>query len=423
MDGTEPHEEGNGEEPNGHATSKPVDADFVAPETVGDKEDANGETELDEEPAKDRKTAKHKHRGLPKWLQFKQYTKKQWIIFGVVIAVLLIGGGVTTYALTRKSPPPKKPTHHTIVTMKKPTPVPTTVASKLTGLPVAPSINNLPVTAVMIENSTFARPQSGLAEAGVVFEAIAEGGITRFVALYQNNTTPSYIGPVRSVRPYYLSWLDGFDAPVAHVGGSPEALQDLASWGIRNMDQEYNGSYFTRITSREAPHNVYTSMAELSALENSLGYTTSTYTGFLRKAPDPSKDPTATTINFDISYGAYNVQYKYNQADNDYERYEGGAAQMDVNAAGVQTQVAPTVVVAMIMPNYLESDGLHNVYGTVGSGQAYIFQDGTVTVGTWKKPANNAQITFTGPTGKPLALDDGNTWLTALGQANEVTYN
>jgi hypothetical protein len=397
---------------------KPNANDFVAPEAIADKEDA-----VDEAAARSEEQSEQKERfvsrpvPLPKWLQL---TKKQWIIVGVVLFVLV--GGATGFALTRSSPPPKPTVHHVAAAPKKAAPTPTTVPSTLTGLPVAPSVNKLPVTAVMIENSTFARPQSGLDQAGVVFEAIAEGGITRFVALFQD-TAPSYIGPVRSIRPYYLSWLDGFDAIVAHVGGSPEAIHDLTNWNIRDMNQAYHGSYFTRITSREAPHNVYTSIARLNALETSLGDTTSTYTGFLRKAPSPSKSPNVTTVNFNISYGAYNVQYKYNATNNTYERFEGGAPHMVVNQAGVQTQIAPTVVVAMIMPNYLESDGLHNVYGTVGSGAAYVFQDGTATLGTWKKTANNAQITFTDSSGKSIRLDDGYTWLTALGQKNEVTYN
>jgi hypothetical protein len=398
---------------------KPGSSTFVPPEVIGDKEDiAEGTVVIDGEPTKRKERFVSKPVPLPNWLRL---TKKQWIVIGVILVVLI--GGTSAYALTRSSSPPPKPVvHHIVAAPKKAAAAPTTVPSTLTGLPVAPSINSLPVTAVMIENSTFARPQSGLDQAGVVFEAIAEGGITRFVALFQD-TSPSYVGPVRSIRPYYLSWLDGFDAIVAHVGGSPEAIQDLTNWNIRDMNQAYYSSYFTRITSRDAPHNVYTSIAQLNALETVKGDTTSTYTGFLRKAPNPSKSPTATTINFDISYGAYNVQYKYNASNNTYERFEGGAPHMVINQAGVQTQIAPTVVVAMIMPNYLESDGLHNVYGTVGSGAAYVFQDGTATLGTWKKTANNAQITFTGSNGQPIRLDDGYTWLTALGQSNEVTYN
>jgi hypothetical protein len=415
MDSTDPPDNEQHEAPQ-QPMSKSDDI-FVAPEVIGEKEETQDEKIAANQMEAEKTSFVHKPVALPRWLQL---SKKQWIIVGLVLIVLV--GGTAAYALTRTSPPPKPIVHPVVAAPKKPAAAPTTVPSTLTGLPVAPSINKLPVTAVMIENSTFARPQSGLDQAGVVFEAIAEGGITRFVALYQD-TSPSYIGPVRSIRPYYLSWLDGFDAIVAHVGGSPEAIHDLSGWSIRDMNQAYYSSYFTRIGSRDAPHNVYTSIANLNALESKLGDTTSNYTGFLRKAPSPSKNPTAKTINFTISYSDYNVQYQYDQTNNDYKRFEGGAPHMEVNAAGVQTQITPKVVVAMIMPNYLESDGLHNVYGTVGSGPAYVFQDGTVTVGTWNKSANNAQITFTNSNGKPLPLDDGYTWLTALGAKGEVTYN
>jgi len=113
---------------------------------------------------------------------------------------------------------------------------PTTEASKLTGVQVDPAVNQRPTTAVMIENSTAARPQSGLDQAGVVFEAIAEGGITRFEAIYQDSQ-PAYLGPVRSVRPYYIQWALGFDAAIAHVGGSPEALSDIKTWNAKDLDQ------------------------------------------------------------------------------------------------------------------------------------------------------------------------------------------
>lgn len=389
-------------------------SDFEVPEVIGEEEDAQDKinTIAGEQATKLRPASKS--RRLPKWLLL---SKKQWIIAGAIVAIL-IGGGVALAWPQKKTAPPK-PVHH--VAIPKPAPKPTTVPSKLTGLPVAPSVNQNPITAIMIENSTFARPQSGLDQAGVVFEAIAEGGITRFAALFQD-TAPSYVGPIRSVRPYYLSWLDGFNAPVAHVGGSPEAIQDLTSWGMKNMDQFYYSSYYTRITSRAAPHNVYTSIAELNALENAKGFATSDFTGFLRKAQQASKTPSPTTIDFAISSSDYNVEYQYDAANNDYKRSEGGAAHMQVDQAGTQTQIAPKVVVAMVMPNSLESDGLHNQYGTVGSGTAYVFQDGTVTVGTWSKSANNAQITFADDSGKTLYLDDGYTWLTALGSKSDVSY-
>src|SRR6185369_4571690 len=159
-----------------------------------------------------------------------------------------------------------------VVKAKKvvPPPAPTTEASKLQGIQVGFDVNKRPVNAVMIENSEFARPQSGLDQAGVVFEAVAEGGITRFLTLFQDTNT-AYLGPVRSVRPYYIQWALGFDAAIAHVGGSPEALSAMKSWSVKDLDQFANGSYFQRVNNRDAPHNVYTSTDQLHALESKKG--------------------------------------------------------------------------------------------------------------------------------------------------------
>ncbi len=297
----------------------------------------------------------------------------------------------------------------------------TTVASNLTGLQVDPTVNQRPVTGVMIENSIDARPQSGLDQAGVVFEAIAEGGITRFLALFQD-TQPDYIGPVRSARPYFLQWCTGFDCALAHVGGSPEALQDIKSWGVKDLDQFYNSSAYRRISSRYAPHNVYTSIGKLNEIEAKKGYGTAKYTSLPRKADSPSQTPNATTINLAVSSANYNDVFTYDAATNSYKRSEGGKAHMVVDASGNQTQISPKVVVALIMQYGLEADNHHSQYNVVGSGQAYVFQDGTVTPATWSKASRTAQITLTGSDNQPVKLNAGQTWFTALGGANLVTY-
>jgi hypothetical protein len=348
-------------------------------------------------------------------------TKKQWIITAIVAVLVLGGGGLAAYQIWFK-PKPKTVTKQIT---KKPVatkPTPQVITSNLTGLPISnSSVNDQPVTAVMIENSQSARPQSGLDQAGVVFEAVAEGGITRFVTLFQDSA-PDYIGPVRSVRPYYIQWLMGFDAAVAHVGGSPEALQDIKTWGVKDLDQFYNGSYYHRISTRAAPHNVYTSIANLNALEAKKGFGKPTYTGFARKAAAPSAAPNATSIDFSISSALYNVHYDYDGATNSYKRFEGGAAHMAVNGSGVQTQITPKVVVGLVMPKGIEADDLHTSYNTLGSGQAFIFQDGLVMVGTWHKPNNATNFTFTDQNGAAIKLNPGQTWLTALGSASSASY-
>src|SRR5688572_2110311 len=112
-------------------------------------------------------------------------------IMVTALSVVLVSGAIvgSYYMFFSETPPPIISKQET----PPPPPAPTTVASNLTGLQVDPSVNERQVTAVMIENSVVARPQSGLLSAGVVFEAIAEGGITRFVALFQDDQ-PKYVG-------------------------------------------------------------------------------------------------------------------------------------------------------------------------------------------------------------------------------------
>ena len=337
--------------------------------------------------------------------------KKEYIVAAVLLVV--IGGGITAALMLQTAPAPKAAVK---VVKPKPKPVtPKTVPSTLSGLPVDPAVNARPVTGVMIENSLDSRPQSSLGQASVVFEAIAEGGITRFLALYQD-TQPTDIGPVRSARPYYIQWAMGFDASYAHVGGSPQALANIKEWGTRDLDQFANSGSYRRIGSRIAPHNVYTGIGDLNQLMAAKGYNSSTFTGFIRKPkPTPAKVPTAKTIDIQISGPLYNVHYDYNQATNSYNRSEGGAPHMD---ALDNTQISPAVIVVLAVPFGIQSDGKHSDYQTIGSGSAYIFQDGTVASATWTKPDLKSQITFTDAAGKPFPLNPGKTWLTAVSGLN-----
>ncbi len=344
-------------------------------------------------------------------------TKKQWIIIGLIVLILIVIALIFSVGSANKKT--AVVVQHKAVVVAKPVIVP----SNLTGLPVNPSLNNIPVTAVMVENSIDARPQSGLSQAGVVFEAVAEGGVTRFMALFQD-TSPTDVGPIRSARPYYIQWALGFDAPYAHVGGSPDALADISSWNVKDLNEfSYPGSYH-RISSRDAPHNVYTSLAELNKLEASKGYKTSTYTSWTRKKDKPLKVPTAVTINMNLSGPYYNPTFVYQPATNTYARSEAGAAQTD---AGVNNaQVSPKVVVAIVVPlsqGALDATGAYySDYNPIGSGTAYIFQDGNVTVGGWSKPSNTEQITFSDDLGKPMPINAGQTWITAVSSTANVTY-
>ncbi|HLC91670.1 MAG TPA: DUF3048 C-terminal domain-containing protein, partial [Candidatus Saccharimonadales bacterium] len=198
---------------------------------------------------------------------------------------------------------------------------------------------------------------------------------------------------------------------IAHVGGAPQALIDIKSFGVKDLDQFANSGSYNRIASRYAPHNVYTSIAKLNSLEASKGFGGSKFTGFQRKKDEPSKQPNATSVDFNISGALYNVHYDYDAATNSYKRSEGGKPHLDERSAA---QLSPKVIIALIMSRGIASDGQHTNYGTTGSGAMYAYQDGIITQGTWQKADRRSQFIFTGTDGKPLKLNAGQTWISIV---------
>lgn len=290
--------------------------------------------------------------------------------------------------------------------------VPPVYYSPLSGLNVEKeSDTKKAVTGIMIENSPDARPQSGLKKAGVVFEAIAEGGITRFLALYQNEKPKGVIGPVRSVRMYYVNWIQPFNASVAHIGGSYLALKKVRNGKFRDIDQFFNADYYWRATDRYAPHNVYTNFAKLNALNKKKGYTKSTFESWTRADVEPLDKPKARIINISISGPLYDVQYRYVKKGSYYKRYEGGAAHLDRE----EGQIAPKVVIVMdVIEKRVFEDGWRESITTTGSGRVRIFQGGDVITGKWVKPKASSQLKFVDKKGKEIELGRGQTWITAV---------
>lgn len=293
------------------------------------------------------------------------------------------------------------------------------VPSPLTGLDVSEKLAERPVTGVMIENSPQARPHSGLNDAGVVFEAIAEGGITRFLALYQE-AQPKLIGPVRSIRPYYVDWSMGFESSVAHVGGSEEGLRLIRTLpGARDLDQFSGGSYFFRSSDRFAPHNMYTRMSLLDKYTDAKGFGPSEFDPIPRKEPKPAKEPKAKSINIDMSSGLFRINYQYSTKHNHYLRSTGGQKHLDRESG---KQMTSDVVVVLKMPFSLHPNGQHSVYETLDGGEATIFQDGGVTKGTWSKASRTAMVKLKNSDGKTIELNPGKTWFVALPESRSVTY-
>ena len=359
------------------------------------------------------------HRNGP-WARLSHFVDfHRRVAMGLCVGMIMVAGGVIVAAYYLQAKPEVK-----VVTAKEEAKVVTQDGvtkyySPLTGIEVGDeATTRKQITAIMIENSVDSRPQSGIKSAGVVFEAIAEGGITRLLTLFQE-ARPGLVGPVRSVRPYYIDWMAPFQASIAHVGGSQNALLTLKNGGFKDIDQFFNGSFYWRATDRVAPHNVYTNFDKLDELNKKKGYTSSDIKGWPRKLDSASTAPNAKQIDITVSSTTFNVAYAYDAASNTYNRSLGGKPHTDREAG----QIAPKVVVAMKVPTQIGfEDGYREQMDTNGYNQAYIFQDGTVTQGFWRKADAREPIYFYDKTGKPIAFNPGQVWVTVIAPNKSVTW-
>lgn len=384
-------------------------------ETSAPKTEATAEDKV--EPAsKPAETGKAPHR-------FKAYLKRHWRWL-TVVAVLVVGGGSAyAWVATRPVPTPKATTINKQTPRPTPTPTPTQKASPLTGLMVDPATAARPIIGVIIENHPDARPQSGLSQAGVVYEANAEGGITRFEAFFLDQQ-PLTIGPVRSLRTYFLDWGEEFNAPIAHAGGNADALDEVGPTGMKDLNALVIGTpYFYRTTDRVAPHNLYTSSDLLGQLMAAKGFNQpSNFTPSPRKADTPNASSQHPNIHIDYSYNGYQVDYTYNPTTNDYARNLAGAPHTDRNT-GQQIHVKNVVVEYMPTSYGTTRIGESTVImQTVGQGQGVVFRDGDAIPCTWIKTSRDTRTRLVDSAGKDIPLDAGNTWYSIVPVGKSVTY-
>ena len=354
-----------------------------------------------------------------KWHKVHQLLHDNKGIRYFVMAIgLILATGVFLIGVLLSYQEPQLVDSGNIKVAKKP---PAKIYSPLSGAEISDaSLANRPVTAIVIENSPEARPQSGLKQAGIVYEAIAEGGITRCLALYQENR-PQLIGPVRSVRPYYVEWAAQYDPSIVHVGGSSRALSMVRGGGYGvDLDQFFNGGSFWRVADRRAPHNVYTSFDKIDTLANSKGKTTSQFVPYLRHDIKKIDAPQASNINIDVSSGQFHVEYSYDPGSNSYKRTQGGQPHIDRE----EGQIAPQTVIAMKVPvSIAMEDGYREQINTSGTGSAFIFQNGTVIEATWSRGGDpKSNLVFKDLSGRDISLNRGQTWITALSDQRGVSW-
>ncbi len=302
------------------------------------------------------------------------------------------------------------------------------VRRSIDGVYVPDDQSNYFPVAVMIENFVLSRPPSGLSEANLVYEALVEGGITRFMAVYagQMITVPE-IGPVRSARPYYLDWTLGFGSLYAHVGGSPQSFQDIETYEVMNLNQFYNPQYFWRDNDREPPHNLYTSGEKLAfALRDLESDETGSYAPWTFKEDEPlsSRPSEEKSLEIDFSSQNYLVEYRYDRESNDYVRYQAGEEHRDkplsedVDGSLIR---ATNIIVQKVKTYLVDQERLG--MDVVGEGPASLYRDGRVIEGRWEKTEKNERTKYFDENGDEVSFNAGPTWIEIVPTDRDVTYN
>lgn len=295
---------------------------------------------------------------------------------------------------------------------------------------------------VMIENHEEARPQSGLSFADVVYEAVAEGGITRFLAVFYCQDA-GIVGPVRSARTYYLDFISEYGSyPLyVHVGGAntpgpANALGQIEDygWAVYNDINQFSigfPDFFqdrTRLGREVATeHTMYTKTNTLWKIGAKRGLTEVDKDGdrwddkFVKYSfkDDASVAERGTAQNVHVElwkkFRQYMIDWDYDKATNVYKRSNAGKPHTDRNT---KKQLTAKNIVVLSMLESSANDGYENnahlLYKTKGTGKATIFMDGRKINGTWKKDSRTARMLIYDAVGKPITFTRGTIWFEVL---------
>jgi hypothetical protein len=280
--------------------------------------------------------------------------------------------------------------------------------------------------AIMVDDNTVARPQSGISTASIVYQAYADGGEDRYMFVFQEGTATD-IGPVRSARPYYVSWADEYKALYGHFGGDANSLRVVIpanAKNIYNMDDLNGGACpYHRIDTRAAPHNAYTNTAALISCAAQKGYP-ATYqnlpTRTFKDDEPTAQRPASQTVS--ITYRTGIVGYQYDPASDSYLRMIGGAPEVDP-ANGNKVYARTVVIMYQVYgndPNALDEASRPYVFN-VGSGKATIFMEGQAITATWKKTSTTALTRFYDSSGHEIPFVRGEIFMQSIPTGTAVS--
>lgn len=335
------------------------------------------------------------------------------VLFTVVIAYGL-------YNLFGKNNTPAT-TINPVAKLNNPTPAPTPKLAEnpFNGALVSETDANKHAIAVMIENHPDARPQSGLTSANIVYEAITEGGITRFMGIF-GSLYPVKAGPVRSARTPFLNYLKEYDAWCGHVGGSIDVIQNISKYSVKDLDEFANAKPYWREPRGNVAieHTMYVNVQKLADIGASKSWDSTSgsfeHWQFIDDIQESNRPETQIQI---VPYeGSYKIKWEYQKQENSYKRYQNDVVHRDRET---KADITPKNVVIMSIPSEIiknPADEMSTEINAIGSGKAIILQNGTKITGTWKKSSRDGRTKFYDSAGSEISFVRGQIWIQIVPQ-------
>jgi hypothetical protein len=354
-------------------------------------------------------------------------------------AGLLLGAALLAGALLgacKAEPEPTPPPSPEVIETPSPSPVPTPTptptptpdpyaglegVNPLTGLPMEADYEDRRPAAVMLNNLKKALPMFGVSQADIIYEALAEGGITRMVGVFQNPSRVPQIGTVRSTRAYYLDIAQGHDAILLHAGGSPEAYTEIKKRGVAALDclRGYEGSLYwrdkDRIQNAGLEHSAFTSGARIESVFQTLKVRIRHEEGYretLRFADDGTPAAGAPAASISIRYSSYKTGlFTY---DPETKRY--ACAQYDAPYIDGQDETQVSVVNVLVLRaavSQIKGDSAGRLTTRLtGTGEGFFACGGRMTPIVWSKASHDAPFVYTlEDGGAPLVLGRGQSYI------------
>ena len=294
--------------------------------------------------------------------------------------------------------------------------------------------NDRPI-AIMIDNNINAQPQSNLNLAYLVYEIIVEGNETRLMPVFKGVPDDTVLGPVRSVRHYFLDYMNENDAVCGHLGQSPQAERDIKKYKMDDINgQVYDSgrsrtttALFWRESHKNAPHNAYTSIGSLRKIMQDKGFdTTSNAESILNYVTDEVElnsetDIIANTVTIPYA-SSHKVKYEYNEETGRYTRYSKGKLQKD-EATG-EAITTKNIIITYVY-NYTLDDGENKgrqTLNNIGEKKGYYITNGKARKIICKKDSRTEATVYMDELGNEIEVNDGNTFINICPKDANVVF-